>query len=145
MTNREGEGLKPCPFCRGRASHALGKRGDGTPWPYVECEKCGASAEPDVWNTRASGWQPIESAPKDGTPIQVKIPGHGSDNLIRWSEGFMDEHENPCGCWEWAGDNEPPECWTDGVCWASNEDHVASVQPTEWKLPTPAEQSEAAQ
>lgn len=29
-------------------------------------------------------WQPMETAPKDGAPIQAKIPGHGSDNIIQW-------------------------------------------------------------
>lgn len=29
-------------------------------------------------------WFPMETAPRDGTPIQAKIPGNGSDNIIRW-------------------------------------------------------------
>lgn len=46
--------LLPCPFCGGEAEWSLGKHGDGTPWPYIECVSlgCGAIAEPDVWNTR---------------------------------------------------------------------------------------------
>lgn len=44
--------LLPCPFCGGVASHGMGQRGDGSPWPYIECEECGASAEPEVWNER---------------------------------------------------------------------------------------------
>lgn len=44
--------LKPCPFCGGEADHSFGEKGDGTPWPYVECVECGASTEPDVWNRR---------------------------------------------------------------------------------------------
>ena len=70
-------------------------------------------------------WQPIETAPRDGTFIQAKIPGHGSDNIICW-----------CFNLGWAfvyDDQEPPECWTDAVCWAVNEDLRPSVKPTEWK------------
>ncbi len=50
--------LKPCPFCGGEADHSMGERGDGTPWPYIECVDCGASTEPDVWNRRADLCQP---------------------------------------------------------------------------------------
>ena len=45
--------LKPCPFCGSEnVSHSVGRTGDDKPWPYVECENCGASTEPDVWNKR---------------------------------------------------------------------------------------------
>lgn len=40
-------------------------------------------------------WQPIETAPLDGTPIQAEIPGYGQDNIIRWSSGFMDDQDLP--------------------------------------------------
>lgn len=79
-------------------------------------------------------WQPMDTAPRDGTAFQAKIPGHGSDNILMWVDGLVDEDGNECGTWAFATEEqEPPDCWTDGVCWASNEDGVASVQPTEWK------------
>ena len=80
-----------------------------------------------------SDWKPIETAPKDGTPIQAEIPGHGSDNIIGWSLGFLDIEENQVGGWCFLEDQEPPECWTDGVCWESNENGTQSVQPIRWK------------
>ncbi|TFZ81397.1 hypothetical protein [Candidatus Macondimonas diazotrophica] len=80
-----------------------------------------------------SPWQSIETAPKDGTVIQAEIPGHGSDNLIWWLEGLVDSDCNDCGGWAFVEDQEPPGCWTDGICWASNEDGVASVQPVRWR------------
>ena len=43
-----------------------------------------------------SDWQPIETAPKDGTPIQAHIPGHGDKNIIAWSFGFEDETGEDC-------------------------------------------------
>lgn len=83
-------------------------------------------------------WQDIETAPKDGTSIQARIPGHGEDNVIAWHSGFLDADEQDCCCWVFTTEKEPPECWTDGVCWASNEDEVPSVQPTHWQpLPAP--------
>lgn len=80
-----------------------------------------------------SDWQSMATAPKDGTWIQAEIPGHGCDNIIAWAEGFMDSDENPCGCWQFMTEQEPPDDWTDGVCWASNEEGVSSTWPVRWK------------
>lgn len=45
--------LKDCPFCKSRnVSASEGETGDGRPWKYVECEKCGATAPPKRWNRR---------------------------------------------------------------------------------------------
>ena len=78
-------------------------------------------------------WQPIETAPRDGTEILSKIPGYGSGNIIAWQFGFVDSNEEECGCWVVADGLEPPPSWTDGVCWALNEDGEPSVQPTHWR------------
>ncbi len=84
--------------------------------------------------TDMSDWQPIESAPRDGTDIQARIPGHGEDNVIAWQVNFfMDSDESTVGGWAFTTDQEPPNCWTDGICWAVNENECASVQPTHWK------------
>ncbi|WP_298281170.1 hypothetical protein [Acidocella sp.] len=78
--------------------------------------------------------RPISTAPRDGTWIQAEIPGHGSDNIIAWLGGLEDEAGNECWAWHFMLEGqEPPDCWTDGVCWASNEDGAPSVQPTKWK------------
>lgn len=39
------------------------------------------------------------------------------------------------GGWAWAAVNEceAPRCWTDGVCWARNEDDVPSKQSRYWR------------
>jgi len=79
-------------------------------------------------------WRPIKSAPRDGTIIKARIPGHG-DFLIFWQWGFVDEYENECGCWICAQGQEPPDCWTDGVCWGQNDDGRRSVWPDAW-MPT---------
>lgn len=85
----------------------------------------------------APSWLPIETAPKDGTEIQAKIPGHGSDNMIAWQDGFMNSDNQPCACWVFTSDQEPPDSWDDGVCWSTNASGEASVLPTHWKLPEP--------
>jgi hypothetical protein len=52
------------------------------PMDYVECNDCGAMCdlqqdEPAAiaaWNLRASGWQPISTAPRDGTRVLCYAP-----------------------------------------------------------------------
>lgn len=78
-------------------------------------------------------WQPIDTAPRDGTAIQARIPGNGSDNIIAWTDGLINSDGGFCGGWGFVEDQEPPDDWTDGICWAVNEDHKPSTQPTEWK------------
>lgn len=51
--------LLPCPLptCRGTAEFSMGEKGDGSPWRYIECVKCGlTSADDNVehWNTRSN-------------------------------------------------------------------------------------------
>lgn len=78
-------------------------------------------------------WQTMKTAPRDGTPIQARIPGNGSDNVIAWTDGLLDSDEHPCGGWQFVEDQEPPDDWTDGICWTVNEDGKQSTLPTEWK------------
>lgn len=79
--------------------------------------------------------RPMSEAPRDGTPILAEIPGNGRDNVIAWYGGYADANDEPCYCWvmvdDWA--QEPPESWTDGVCWGTNHDGVPSVQPVSWR------------
>lgn len=84
-----------------------------------------------------SDWQTMDSAPRDGSAFQARIPGHGSDNVIAWTDGLLDSNEQDCGSWAFVTEQEPPDCWTDGICWEVNEDGVQSVQPDAWK-PLPA-------
>jgi len=83
----------------------------------------------------ASKWQPMNTAPRDKKPIRARIPGYGGKNIIRWSgdDAYMNDDEESCGCWEYVSGPKEPKCWHDGVCWATNADHQASVQPTGWQ------------
>ena len=78
-------------------------------------------------------WKPIETAPRDGTAIQARIPGHGEDNIIAWCDGFLDGNGVDCCAWAYVTEQEPPDDWTDGVCWEVNEDGVRSTWPTHWQ------------
>jgi len=79
-------------------------------------------------------WKPIQTAPRDGTEIQVRIPGHGDDNVVAWLRDTVEGTNGPCGCWMFTRDQEPPQDWSDGYCWAINEDGERSTWPTEWKM-----------
>lgn len=78
-------------------------------------------------------WRPMKTAPRDGTPFQAKIPGHGADNIIAWTDGLVGSDEQDCGNWCFVDDQESPDDWTDGICWEVNEDGNKSVEPTAWK------------
>lgn len=89
-------------------------------------------------------WQPIETAPRDWAAIQARIPGHGEDNIIEWVANALDDGNGSCGAWAFSHEyQEPPDCWSDGWCWAVNEDGVRSAWPTHWKMPpTPQDAGE---
>ncbi len=78
-------------------------------------------------------WRPMDEAPKDGSWIQADICGHAGDNIIAWKTGLVGNDGNECGGWYFVTEQEPPGCWTHGVCWVVNEDGVASIPPTHWK------------
>ncbi len=87
-----------------------------------------------------SGWQEMKTAPRDGRTVQARIPGHGDDNLIAFHfiGDCASEDGGPASGWTFVTDQEPPECWSDGWCWASNEYGATSIQPTHWK-PAPSD------
>ena len=79
-------------------------------------------------------WQPIATAPKDGTAFLALV--NGASYVIAWTDGLMNSDEDDCGGWYIADAEEPPDCWTDGVCWEVNGDGQRSAQPTGWKTIT---------
>lgn len=80
-----------------------------------------------------SDFRPMETAPRDGTAIQARIPGNGDCNIIAWVGGLIDEDGNDCHTWAFVEDQEPPDCWTDGYWWLSNDRGAMSVKPDGWK------------
>jgi hypothetical protein len=110
--------LKPCPFCGGEAGLIEVEDGHGgLSGAYVVClNGCNVQATPITWNTRADDWQPIETAPKDGTEIMV-WPVRGMKGKT-----FL-------------------EAYHDGTSWVWCSIHYGTtneINPTHWKyLPEP--------
>ena len=122
---------KPCPFCGGQAEKIAVDEASNMGGYVVTCCSCDASSavvfpvkdSPDgllnvLWNRRASTpspegqttWQPIETAPKDGTWFLAHRPAWALPEIVRWS--------SYCGGY-----------------WQSME---TSVEPTHWMpLPSP--------
>ncbi len=118
--------LKPCPFC-GRQPKTL-------PSGYTGCsaQDCSPYSSPSAWNRRASdsikeddssltyadrnaapsmGWQPISTAPKDGTFILAAYSG-GHRNIVQWSSY--------------------------DYCWRTNLENPTKWSPAAWQpLPAP--------
>ena len=94
--------LLPCPFCGGTD---LSIRTDlQSSFAHVVCGDCDAQGPPAsfaemlwekedaaaYWNQR-SAWQPIETAPRDGTQILAIWPGNGRHGIVwfdraRWTD-----------------------------------------------------------
>lgn len=78
-------------------------------------------------------WQDIATAPTDGTPIKARIPDHGDNHIIEWTDTLYDGAGDEAGGWSYVSGDGVPECWSDGICWESNEYESPSIWPTHWK------------
>jgi hypothetical protein len=75
-------------------------------------------------------WRPIETAPYE-QEVRVKV-GEMSFCAILVRDAGMNEDESLCDQWHATREGEHPPCWSEGACYASNADGVASMQPTGW-------------
>lgn len=95
--------LKPCPFCGGVAEQQ-----NCVVEAVVHCTSCyavirrvhardvdtGIDESASDWNTRAPQWQPIESAPTDGTRVLLWDTANGGRAITgAWVVGSPDDHE----------------------------------------------------
>jgi len=73
----------------------------------------------------------METAPIDGQTITIKT---ATGAIVRafWAGGLMNGSEEDCGGWHALHEGEHPECWTDGICWESNENEQRSDPPVTW-------------
>lgn len=113
--------LLPCPFC-GTAAHVQDCHGHRSPPWSVRCDHCHAEQWPQgnrenavmLWNQRIPVWQPIETAPKDGTEI-LGLKIHGDEAryyLLSWQKyggGFEDSEGFGSESTHWMPLPEPPK------------------------------------
>lgn len=84
-------------------------------------------------------WQPIETAPRDGTSFEALIEGEIEPRIIAYqSQGFYGaDGIKELGGWcihpDDLLDAIPPKGWDDGVCWQSNSNDEPSAKPTHWR------------
>lgn len=122
------EEIKPCPFCGHVGLHF--EDGSTYRWGIASCGACGATGGevrrnyPDdgkwhadairEWNRREPSWQPIETAPKDGTLVLLCCVG--------WPHSVLRDEPWPIKVGGW---------------WKSHWDIFgASWEPTHW-MPLP--------
>lgn len=85
--------LKPCPFCGSKSIDEKGWASTDSAGPA--CDDCGAGAggvnstlaeNIAHWNTRAQllEWLPMDTAPKDGTPVLLSIRWEDEPVLAKW-------------------------------------------------------------
>jgi len=89
--------------------------------------------------------QPPQSSPLPGTltPLHDEFPPLQIPVIVTMDDGaeframriYVEDGEDGAHAWATAEEYEPaaPECWDDGVCWASNADGKPSRQPVAWR------------
>lgn len=128
--------LKGCPFCGGASSRRSTDEA-GNKW--VVCDDCGGRAYEMDWNRRPNSsspdgraWQAIDTAPKDGTDIDLWCRSYRTTDA-RWALR-KDWHRRPLGE-GWCVAHPEPPFTQDG------EEYFGfpiSNEPTHWMpLPSP--------
>ncbi|WP_266032719.1 DUF551 domain-containing protein [Brucella intermedia] len=101
----------------------------------------------DAGKVEGDGWLPIESAPKDGTPVliawQAVASFRGEKQWFQTVAHYDDSFEI-AGYDEETGDAHKRGAWTDGAVasWAYEE--IREISPTHWR-PLPSAPSEGAE
>lgn len=72
-------------------------------------------------------WQPIETAPFD-VDVWVNLGGL----IFQARLGEVDDADDGCNQWLATLEGMHPPCWSDGACWAFNEDYNSSRVPLYW-------------
>jgi hypothetical protein len=102
MMSDDDNRLPPCPWCQSVELTAVQFQGRG----YIRCLTCGAQGPATAvsitearaaWNRRASGWQPIETAPRDGEPIMIGCSRTQSQRWAVWSGGMWRDGQDFAG------------------------------------------------
>jgi len=131
--------ILPCPHCGGEKTGY----GDGDDCGFIYCIKCNATVSLwydelpnyddtinecgdetklpliDAWNKRVSSWSPIESAPKDGTPVLLKFKNDLSKYTMGKWDGLVFVGRSRDDTMEWGfaapvGCGGFPDAWLEG-------------------------------
>jgi hypothetical protein len=134
--------LKPCPFC--------GRHLTELPFGVVRCTTDGCVIEHfsfdtewpekvEAWNTRASLWQPIETAPRDGEPVMIWKPSERMVGEYMMAAYWDENHFSGNAGWVPVG----------GVHVQGYHSSVTDTpqgHPTKWQhLPTPPQEPDNAE
>lgn len=84
-----------------------------------------------IKETTEREWQPIETAPYNQI-VEVRA-GKMTFHARLVPDASWSDLDTRCDQWQAAIEGEHPPCWSDGACWESNADEVASLQPTAWR------------
>lgn len=77
-------------------------------------------------------WNADMSAAPYQTPVIVLLE-NGFELLATLEPGVsMAENGQECDQWCEVEEGTAPDCWSEGACWSSNADEVASLQPVKW-------------
>jgi hypothetical protein len=75
------------------------------------------------------GWRPTAEA-ADNVTVQVRtVGGHFFPAYRAW----ISDEDGEMLVWHAAHEGRHPRCWTDGICWASNEDLQPSDPVVGWR------------
>lgn len=78
----------------------------------------------------------LEPLREEFPPLQVPVIVTMDDGTeFRAIRIYVEDGEGGCTTWATAEEYEPaaPECWTDGVCWGSNDEGKPSRKPAAWR------------
>ena len=79
------------------------------------------------------GWEPIETAPRDNKTAIIVLTETGRIFKATYRFCVSENEHGECDAWCVDEDDPRPDCWTEGLCWAENEDGNPSDQPAYWK------------
>lgn len=93
--------LLPCPFCGSEdVSESIGRHANGTAWRYIECGYCASTAEPLIWNRRAStalGASESRGSVPDGYAVLPRETTYEMQDAVRYLLVGLEQPGRTCG------------------------------------------------
>lgn len=80
-------------------------------------------------------WQPMDTVPLNEPVVRLHMPDGTS--FLAHLVPSIDSDDQDCWAWCAVNEDEAPDNWTDGVCWAVNGNLERSTQPIGWSSAEP--------